>query len=1068
MKTFLNIISTLLMKIVGLVGGLLAWFIERVADTFQYNNFLNSEAVQIGWPLVRDLCNISVVVILLIIAFGTILKISAYHYKTTLLKLVIMAILINFSKTITGLLIDIGQVAMMTFVNGFKGAILINLKSGFGIDNMLTMVKTAEPKEVFGAVLLALILLVVACFTMAAYLVVLLFRILTLWILIILSPIAFIAYAFPNLKKYWSDFWAHLFKEITLGIVLAFLMWLSLTILALSTTNKGEVLNQFSQNQSTSSDSSTATVITQSIEFDGQEKELSLSASKISTTPELFTFIVSIALLWLGLSYAQKASGVAGQIAGKIGGKLSDIGMKTLGGAYKAVTSPLRGLGFIAKTGIKRSAGYLERKMLLEPSAAAGAGRFRKGLKYLTKAGWEGFAKRGDTLLDNARTVASAEAHDEANSFFTGGHLQTSHQEAADEKIAKDSADEMGISGLQDLKAKFGKALKMGNNTEKDTVIRGLFAVASKVNWVDDLMAIPKVARSLMDEGSEEQKKYDFLIKQEKSFDSDFNKELEGEKINPETGEAYTEADRKGYKEGRMLETTREYDTKRKKELRGELTIKYIAEGKSGEALEQAVAMDMDKHSKTLSGKGGKTALDHVEIIDRKKTGKFLEQYIARDHNGDLSQSGLNLAYSHESNAIANGHIEDLGYIRADEETGEKRILDYTRKDKDGLTEADREGLIEATKQGNLDKLQAHSYGARYGDGTNGSADEHVFYTKILSAASQSNEAFRLGVLARTANVLTGGTALKSLVGKTDKESVKSINFDALSDLRTFLSSLEIGQGMAVKSFYQGGGEYISEGGQAMEIRDGSKEGYMLTQYKDERGDNHKVAISIAEKKVYEVKEKPDDDGNITYKVGNELHRSIKGFAESLGMYINQTALEAPASKASASKKRKKAPEVDSSAPKAGTSETEEGSSSKPAKGGSKDNKDNSEIISALDKLADSLNDANKGAVDKIKTGVNNSNKEQMVKGSISLVLDQAMMATSNIYGDNWKSNSKARIKFANFLLIEIKKMFKDNKKFISLIKSDLNKKLGSINENAEDGEDAQQNLDDFINDIRE
>ena len=60
-------------------------FIDRIIS---YNNFLDSHAVTIGWPMVRDVSNMFFVVFLLIIAFSTILNISSYQYKNTLAKFI--------------------------------------------------------------------------------------------------------------------------------------------------------------------------------------------------------------------------------------------------------------------------------------------------------------------------------------------------------------------------------------------------------------------------------------------------------------------------------------------------------------------------------------------------------------------------------------------------------------------------------------------------------------------------------------------------------------------------------------------------------------------------------------------------------------------------------------------------------------------------------------------------------------------------------------------------------------------------------------------------------------------
>jgi hypothetical protein len=92
-----------------------------------YQNFIGSEAVIQGWVIVRDLSNMFFVVILLVIAFATILHIENYNYKKWLPKLILMAVLINFSKTICGLLIDVAQIVMLTLLTLLKMWLLVIL-----------------------------------------------------------------------------------------------------------------------------------------------------------------------------------------------------------------------------------------------------------------------------------------------------------------------------------------------------------------------------------------------------------------------------------------------------------------------------------------------------------------------------------------------------------------------------------------------------------------------------------------------------------------------------------------------------------------------------------------------------------------------------------------------------------------------------------------------------------------------------------------------------------------------------------------------------------------------------
>ncbi|PIP34883.1 hypothetical protein COX21_00500, partial [Candidatus Falkowbacteria bacterium CG23_combo_of_CG06-09_8_20_14_all_41_10] len=103
--------------VIGLLIMLVMWVLIKLA---QYNDFINATPVQFGWTIVRDVCNMFFILILLIIAFATILRVERYSFKTLLPKLILMAVLINFSKLICGVFIDFAQVIMLTFVNGFK------------------------------------------------------------------------------------------------------------------------------------------------------------------------------------------------------------------------------------------------------------------------------------------------------------------------------------------------------------------------------------------------------------------------------------------------------------------------------------------------------------------------------------------------------------------------------------------------------------------------------------------------------------------------------------------------------------------------------------------------------------------------------------------------------------------------------------------------------------------------------------------------------------------------------------------------------------------------------------
>ncbi|PLX27782.1 hypothetical protein C0583_00900 [Candidatus Parcubacteria bacterium] len=228
---------------VSLIVSLLGFFLNLVTSAVfvvaKYNNFVNEFAVTEGWEQVRDLCNMFFILILLVIAFATILRVENYNIKKLLPKLLIMAVLINFSKAIAGFIIEFAQVVMMTFMNviNANGSGFID---AFGVSKYLETVKSdifnsdniANNKLNFNSTVVgylsALIFLAVSLFTMLALLMVLLMRMIMIWVYIVLSPLAYLLAAFPQGQKYASRWWDEFIKYVVTGPVLAFFIWLAL------------------------------------------------------------------------------------------------------------------------------------------------------------------------------------------------------------------------------------------------------------------------------------------------------------------------------------------------------------------------------------------------------------------------------------------------------------------------------------------------------------------------------------------------------------------------------------------------------------------------------------------------------------------------------------------------------------------------------------------------------------------------------------------------------------------------------------------------------------------------
>jgi hypothetical protein len=240
---FIGWVAQLLIKFVGL-------FIALVIKVFLifagYSDFFAHPGVNIGWTLARDICNMFFVVILLVIAFCTVLGIEKYSYKRLLGTLVLSIILVNFSKLICGIFIDFSQVIMLTFVNAFKEIGPGNFPELLGLRSLVSLYKLKGSNISFMdgivSILLAVVTAFVALVVLICLTIVIAARIIAIWFLIVLSPFAFTLGIIPKTTQYASRWWQKFINQVIVGPAVAFFVWLSLVTVQMGTQQ--EVVEQ--------------------------------------------------------------------------------------------------------------------------------------------------------------------------------------------------------------------------------------------------------------------------------------------------------------------------------------------------------------------------------------------------------------------------------------------------------------------------------------------------------------------------------------------------------------------------------------------------------------------------------------------------------------------------------------------------------------------------------------------------------------------------------------------------------------------------------------------------------
>ncbi|QQR60949.1 hypothetical protein IPH19_00580 [Candidatus Uhrbacteria bacterium] len=329
--------------IVELLGKLVTLILSILLAFAKYNAFASAAPVQVGWPIVRDICNMFFIIVLLVSAFATIIDQaqSDLHYTKVLPRLLAMAVLINFSKTLIQLLIDFSQVVMLTFVNAFAASASGNFVNALGLTTIMQLdtsvpAGTANMANIIISYMLAIFMLGIMISVVSLLTRFLIFRIVGLWIALIFSPLAFFVTAVPGrlakgLGSIASDYWGRLGSLLSGGPIIAFFLWLTLAIVQQANSGAaGQGLSQV-------------------LDFE-VEGPVQVFLTSIGNAQSIASFVVGITLLMMGLDQAVKTSGQISSTLGAFASKAKSAGTSL--GRLGAL-APFLAAGYGARAGAR-------------------------------------------------------------------------------------------------------------------------------------------------------------------------------------------------------------------------------------------------------------------------------------------------------------------------------------------------------------------------------------------------------------------------------------------------------------------------------------------------------------------------------------------------------------------------------------------------------------------------------------------------------------------------------------------------------------------------------------------
>jgi len=761
-------VFSLLARLVFVVAGFASYLTLLLINIFEqvafYNDFSNAAAVTQGWKVVRDVSNMFMVIILLIIAFGTVLRLQAYHYRQLIGKFVMFALLINFSKGIALFFIDIAQVIMATFVSAFKGQFGPIFLDGLGYANAWKLQfngsAQADGANFMTAVFTAIIIVIIFG-TIFIYTCILLFRIIMLWFLLVLSPLPYVLGILPNTQSYASQWWTQFTKYLIVGPVLAFFLWLTLTVLAVNPMVDGgkgasgqilvgEVGSSVNANLANSFQSE-----------DTQSASLILTA--FGRSENIMSFIIAVGMLFASLLITQSMGVVGGSMAGNWASKLQSAGLKTL------TSNPLTW----AAKGLWRTAVANPYKSF---AGAEGKGRISKTARFLagmtTSAGREGYKQRQEARTKELEGVLGGAQHERANRFFTGGwrydlalRAKLGDQEAgrqrerktvsipyraiAQRHIEEGYAKELASLNKEDFMHQFKSIRHLGGNEGYTLRQAAVIAAASK-GYTDDIARSEEFAQELVDLG---RRKYKFQ-----------HGEVSNDVLNQELLFAYVD----DKKVGKGMQNARE-DTKRLISDLDEIAIKtkhpenggmVVTNAKDGSSeVSHVDSVDVDEHGYAIDSTGLRLRdAQGKEILIGKGGGVHFDETKGENGMWKITAEGENkgkyLEELYETKEVKNTDDEKSTFVWNNSEKSSFIIGEYNKlggRDRIGVHVHARETISAETDEDG--KIIKDQYGAAKTFWGGAHTGEQIKFHKLIDAGARGESKhtpYRTNVAATT------------------------------------------------------------------------------------------------------------------------------------------------------------------------------------------------------------------------------------------------------------------------------------------------------------------------------
>ena len=246
-------ITTGLAWIFNLLFSIIQVLIVGLISIFNYLVFIRVDnglpVIKATWTILRDFSNLFFIVILIWMAFATIFQLSGTKFSDLIFRFIIVAVLINFSLAIGGLIIDAVQVVTNVFLSTIGNPAD---KIGQYLNPSDLFLKTPDSAftagdEILGVLISTVFQVILSLMFLFSILVADAFaflRIIFIWGLLLVSPLAWMSLIFPATRGWWTKWWNYFLGWNLFLPVYLFFLYIGLVFLS----QRNSVIGAVTQN----------------------------------------------------------------------------------------------------------------------------------------------------------------------------------------------------------------------------------------------------------------------------------------------------------------------------------------------------------------------------------------------------------------------------------------------------------------------------------------------------------------------------------------------------------------------------------------------------------------------------------------------------------------------------------------------------------------------------------------------------------------------------------------------------------------------------------------------------